>query len=72
VNLPGIDGISAYRLLRSQDGTRHIPVLFVTAQSNRVKQANLTGWYDCIEKPFDIDALIGRVASIVGAQPGSI
>ena len=66
VSLPGIDGIAAYRMMREREGMGDVPVLFVTANPERVRRADLAGKVATIAKPFRIDALIARVAELLG------
>jgi CheY-like chemotaxis protein len=65
VNMPGIHGIGVYRLLREQEATQHVPVLFITSNPQAVRKAKLSGAFDCLEKPFEIDELRAKVATLL-------
>ena len=66
VNLPGVDGIEVYRMLREREGMADMSVLFVTAQPERVRDADLDGNFAVLPKPFGIDDLFARVAGMLG------
>jgi DNA-binding response OmpR family regulator len=68
VNMPGLDGIDAYRLLREREGLAQVPALFVTVAAGRVREERLAGPHDCLPKPFDLDDLLGRVEAMLGEQ----
>jgi len=64
LNLPGMDGFSATRMLKEQDATSHIPVLIISARSETTdKQTALLHCCadDYLTKPFDPDELVARV-----------
>ena len=65
VNMPGLDGIRVYRLLREQEATQRVPVLFITSYPLAVRKAKLSGAFDCLEKPFEIDELRAKVATLL-------
>jgi DNA-binding response OmpR family regulator len=62
VLLAGIDGRDICRSLKSNLLTQHIPVIMLSAHSDASKVADMSGADDFLEKPFDVDALIGIVA----------
>lgn len=67
-NMPQISGDECIRILKSDDSWRHIPVLFLTAQSD-VQQlvhglADLEA-DDYLAKPFDPDELRARVKALL-------
>lgn len=66
INMPGMDGWEALRLLKVDDGTRRIPVaLFSIRYDVREKVVGLQqGAYDYITKPFSCDELLERVGRI--------
>jgi len=64
LNLPGLDGFSATRLLKDQAETSHIPVLIISARGDTSdKQTALLSCSadDYLTKPFDPDELVARV-----------
>lgn len=68
VNMPGIDGLELYRLLRERDGLAEVPVLFVTA-APRETINQLDGAYRHLPKPFDVDELVAHAAELMGVDP---
>ncbi len=55
--LSGIDGMEVCRHLKSQDATRHIPVIMVSASPNLDKQSKAAGADGFLEKPFEVKYL---------------
>jgi type II secretory ATPase GspE/PulE/Tfp pilus assembly ATPase PilB-like protein/ActR/RegA family two-component response regulator len=68
LNLPGLDGYSVLRQLRSRPATRGIPVMVLTAkgdEDNEVRVFEL-GADDFITKPFRARALSARLEAVLG------
>jgi PleD family two-component response regulator len=65
--LPGMDGYSVCRELRTTTRTSHIPIIFLTQKDDRVDRlAGLQlGADDYITKPFDIDELALRAKNAI-------
>ncbi|MBI2385692.1 MAG: response regulator [Elusimicrobia bacterium] len=63
-NLPDLDGIEVCRRLRKLPGSEKVPVLMCTVRSAMVAiQEGLdAGITDYVLKPFEMDALLERVA----------
>ena len=66
INLPGISGVAIHDLLRGRDETATVPILFMTAGDHRAEFARREV-RDWLAKPFDLDDLLRRVASLLGA-----
>jgi len=62
VLLSGDDGREICRKLKSDEATKHIPVIMLSAHSDASKVADAGGADDFLEKPFDVDVLIEIVA----------
>ena len=67
VNMPGMDGITLVRELRSLPAYKFTPMLVLTTESaaetkQRGKQAGATGW---IVKPFNPDQLLATIARVL-------
>jgi len=63
VMMPGMDGFEVCRRLKSEIGTRGIPILFISALNeteDKVK-AFQSGGVDYIAKPFHVDEVLARV-----------
>jgi len=72
LGLPGISGADVHRHLRQDPRTRFLPIVFLTAHSDRqVKLAELeAGAEDFITKPYDADELLARVGAAVRRSSG--
>lgn len=65
IQLPGMDGLQATALLKSDDATRNIPVIALTAlamkgDEERIRAAGCDGY---IAKPLDYKNFLASVAS---------
>jgi len=67
VMLPGMDGLEICRHLRSNNATKRIPIVMLTAKSEEVDQ--LVGFQmgadDYVTKPFKMRVLIERIKSLL-------
>ncbi|BAY26691.1 response regulator receiver signal transduction histidine kinase [Calothrix sp. NIES-2100] len=63
VMMPGIDGFKTCQLLKKNQLTRDIPVIFLTALSDKFDkvQGLLIGGIDYITKPFQIEEVLARI-----------
>jgi len=63
VMMPGIDGYESCRRLKSNEATRGIPVIFITAQneSKDVVKGFRAGGVDYVIKPFQMEEVLARV-----------
>ncbi len=61
--LPGIDGLEVCKVLRADPGTRHIPVIMLTAKGSEIDQVVglEIGAVDYIPKPFSVKVLLARL-----------
>jgi CheY-like chemotaxis protein len=70
--MPGLDGYETCRILKSDPVTAHVPVVFLTAKTQRdeARRALSVGAIACLTKPFD-PLTIGRQlrAALVSASP---
>lgn len=67
VRMPRMTGYEACKVLKKQDATKDIPVVFLSAkgQDVEVKQGIEAGAVDYILKPFSPDLLLHRLKQIV-------
>lgn len=73
VELPGLNGLDVFDLLRSDLHWQGVPVLFLTAVPELAATANApTGVHEILAKPFDIDDLIARAARLLDMKPAEI
>jgi DNA-binding response OmpR family regulator len=59
--LSGTNGLDICRQLKSQDSTRNIPVIMISASPDIAKLSKLAGADDYIEKPFEISHLLKMI-----------
>jgi CheY-like chemotaxis protein len=60
--LSGKDGRTIAKQLKSQQETRHIPILMISAHPSAEQTARGAGADDFLAKPFDIDTLLTQIA----------
>jgi len=67
INMPGVDGIEAARMLRLHPTTRNVPLIAVTALAMAGDQERIieAGFDDYIAKPFDHGQLLQKVAHFI-------
>jgi signal transduction histidine kinase/ActR/RegA family two-component response regulator len=72
INLPGMDGFEALRLLRSYPDTRNIPVIALSANAmpSDVKRGLEAGFLQYLTKPIDVKEFLRTVdLFLTGAEP---
>lgn len=65
INMPGIDGYEACRLIKADPQLKDIPIIFISALNepwDKVKAFNLGG-VDYVNKPFQFEEVLARVAT---------
>ncbi|HET9921860.1 MAG TPA: response regulator [Ktedonobacteraceae bacterium] len=65
VLLSGKDGREIARHLKSQDETKHIPIIMFSAHPSAGGTAHNSGADDFLAKPFDINILLGKIRHYV-------
>lgn len=67
IMMPNMDGFELCRLMKSTFQTSHIPVIMLTALSEKTKQLEGLGLGadDYITKPFDVSLLTQRIKTII-------
>ncbi len=71
IQLPEMDGVTAMRIIKSQERTRRVPVLALTASAMKGDEEKLLGYgFDgYLAKPIDIKKLIEMITgSLVAAK----
>jgi two-component system, sensor histidine kinase and response regulator len=63
VMMPDMDGIEVCQRLQAQEDTRSIPIIFITARTNKESKLEglAVGAVDYITKPIDLDETMARV-----------
>ena len=66
VELPGLNGLDVFDLLRSDPHWQGVPVLFLTGLPERAQTASAPiGVHEILAKPFDVDDLIARAERLM-------
>ena len=69
VQMPDIDGFETAKLMRSNNKTRNVPIIFVTAinkEQAHVFEGYKSGAVDYLLKPFNPDILLSKVSVFLG------
>ena len=61
VLLSGKDGRLICQKLKSQDDTKHIPIIMISAHPNAKQSIRLVGADEFLAKPFDYNELIEKI-----------
>ena len=66
--MPGLDGYETCRRMKANPDTAHLPVVFLTAKTQRdeVARALALGATACLTKPFDPLTLAGELRAALG------
>lgn len=62
VLLSGKDGRLICQKLKSQEETRHIPIIMMSAHPNAKQSVSAVGADDFVAKPFNVDELLAKIA----------
>ncbi|GGA81814.1 hybrid sensor histidine kinase/response regulator transcription factor [Puia dinghuensis] len=67
VNMPLMDGLELCKKIKSDERTRHIPVILLTALSDEQDQLRALGIgaNDYISKPFNVEILVSRIRNLL-------
>lgn len=68
VQMPGMDGFETAEIMRSNEKTRHIPIIFVTAISKQRKhifKGYQAGAVDYLYKPLDLEILKSKIKAFI-------
>ncbi len=65
--MPGMDGFSVCRALRSHDSTQGLPIIVVTARGDAATrlQALVAGAHEFVVKPYAWDELLTRIHNVI-------
>jgi CheY-like chemotaxis protein len=70
MSLPVMDGWTATREIKKDDGTRHIPVIALTAHALATDRDHAleAGCDDYDTKPIELARLLGKIEALLGRQ----
>jgi DNA-binding response OmpR family regulator len=71
VLLSGADGRAICRKLKSQDDTKHIPILMISAHPNAEQSVKDVGADAFVAKPFGVDELLSIMNGLLNRTPAS-
>jgi DNA-binding response OmpR family regulator len=63
--MPEMDGITLCKILKSDEQTRYIPIIMITAYDHQKIEAVAAGAEDYLHKPFEMRQLSARVKSML-------
>ena len=63
-NIPDCGGVLATQNIKLDEDSKHIPVIFITANDDIVKLSQLAGADDYLAKPFDLVNLFDTIKKI--------
>ena len=68
IDLPGLNGLDVFDLVRNDRHWQGVPILFLTAMPEMAPKANaLAGVHEILAKPFDIDELLAMAERLMAA-----
>ncbi len=70
INLPGMDGITAMKVLQNKPETQDIPVVAISANAmpRDVKKGLAAGFSDYLTKPLDVKEFHRVVAEVLAGE----
>ncbi len=74
VNMPGLDGFDVCRILKEDEETREIPIIFLTSVDSGTEKVKgfQAGADDYVVKPFNSQELQARVSAHLGARRAKV
>ena len=67
IRLSGMDGRTICRQLKSQEATRHLPIILLSAHKDTPQIAREAGAEDFLAKPFEMGDLLALVTKYLGS-----
>lgn len=67
--MPGMSGLEAIRLVRSNSETNHIPIILMSSSDQDFKYAQSVGVQDTITKPLETKVLLEKVNHLLTPYP---
>lgn len=71
LRLPVLDGATATRILKAERATSHIPIIAMSAAARLRADASDLPADGTLEKPFDLDVLLGVVGGYLSDAAGT-
>jgi len=64
LSMPGMDGVTVTKRIKTDPGTRHIPVIVISAHLDTEQRAREAGADDYLEKPFRVNDFLAKVTAL--------
>jgi len=73
INLPGISGIEAMKILRADPSTAHIPIIALSANAvpRDIQRALDAGFFNYLTKPIKVNQLMDALEAALACSPSS-
>jgi DNA-binding response OmpR family regulator len=69
VDLPGLNGLDVFDLVRNDRHSQGVPILILTAMPEKAAKANAPiGVHEVMAKPFDVDDLLARAERLMDGK----
>lgn len=69
IDLPGLNGLDVFDLVRNDHHWQGVPILFLTALPEKAARASApTGVHEVMAKPFDIEDMLARVDRLMDGK----
>jgi len=69
IEMPGLNGLDVFDLMRSDRHWQSVPILFLTALPDRASTANApAGVHEILAKPFEISALLAMAERLMAGR----
>lgn len=73
VEMPGLNGLDVFDLVRNDPHWQGVPVLFLTAMPEKALAASApTGVHEVLAKPFEIDQLLATVDRLMSVGTAEV
>ena len=70
INMPEMNGFEVCRLLRAKDGSKDVPVIFLSALTDTADKVRAfdAGGVDYVTKPFQVEEVLARVKTHIALR----
>jgi putative two-component system response regulator len=73
IEMPGLNGLDVFDLVRNDLHWQGVPILFLTAAPEKALTARApTGAHEILSKPFDIDDLVARAERMMAGKKADV
>jgi DNA-binding response OmpR family regulator len=73
IEMPGLNGLDVFDLVRNDANWQGVPILFLTALPEMARTARApTGVHEILAKPFDVDDLVARAERLMAAGKADV